>query len=121
MNDALTLAAYSAITEAVNTAAAEMVGHRLPGVMWMWNCYGVGTEDGVTPEFIGMVDAEAGSRAEAALLVWADAVGMAEATTAKERREGRTAYTGVLTGSRIRLTANITRAAGDPGALIAIA
>lgn len=115
MADSLTLAAFTSITGMVNAAASAAAGQHLPPASWMWNCHSAGSSDPLTAEFLGTVDPELTADAATVVLgVWAQALGMTEATTDKEQREGCSAYTGMLAGSRIRLTAATVRAHADP-------
>ncbi|MFI6865966.1 hypothetical protein [Nocardia sp. NPDC050406] len=103
----LTTEVADAISTAVNARATAETGVNLPPLVWIWQrgVYALPNSDQQDVEFRGRVTpGEPEESAARQLAVWAEALRLTECTTGTEREYGRRTYTGLLAGSRIRIT-----------------
>lgn len=103
----LTMAVADAVSDAVNARAAAESGVDLPPLVWIWNrgVYALPNAEQRDVEFRGRIAPDVDSRWVAHhLSMWASALELTECTTATEREHGRRTYTGLLAGSRIRIS-----------------
>ncbi|WP_067814812.1 hypothetical protein [Nocardia inohanensis] len=118
----LTREAADAVSGAVNARAESEAGMALPPLVWVWNrgVFALPDSEGAEVEFRGRVEPggyPAGAHEQ--LLAWAAALGLTEITTRVEREHGRRTYSGLLAGSRIRISGR-TDEFGADGASVRI-
>ncbi|MBF6137405.1 hypothetical protein IU501_30995 [Nocardia otitidiscaviarum] len=106
----LTMEVADAISAAVNARAVAETGVELPPLVWVWHqgVYSLPCAEQQEVEFRGRVaPRDQPESTERHLREWAAALRLTESTTSVERTHGRRTYTGVLAGSRIRITGRV--------------
>ncbi|MBF6134302.1 hypothetical protein IU501_14995 [Nocardia otitidiscaviarum] len=107
MTDSLMMAAIDAVSDLVNSRAADTAGEALPPATWLWDCCARFTA-AHQPEFRGTIHPDlSAAEANAHLSRWARALDMVDTTTPDEAAEGRRSYSATLGAATIRLTAAI--------------
>lgn len=107
----LTTEVADAVSYAVNTRAVAETGVELPPLVWVW-CRGVYAlpyaDQQEAEEFRGRVSPDQHPEWTARYLEqWASALRLTECTTETEHGHGRRTFTGLLAGSRIRISGRI--------------
>lgn len=107
----LTTDVVDAVSDAVNMRASTISGVKLPPLVWVW-CRGVYSlpyaDQQEAEEFRGKVPADQHPEGTARYLAeWAEALRLTELTTETEVQHGRRTYTGLLAGSRIKISGRV--------------